>query len=342
MRKLRVLALMHADLVPPDSIDGLSAEQIAPWKTEYDVVCELETMGHHTRSLGVRSDLGVIRDAIMEDKPHIVFNLLEEFSGLGTYVPFVLGYLELIKVPYSGCNPRGLILSDNKALMRKILKHHRIPMPDFAVFAMGRSIRLPRKPPFPLIVKSTSEHGSVGISQASIVNDHDRLRERIRYVHEHLETDAIAEEYIEGRELYMGVMGHHRLQTLPIWELRFEKLKEGIPRIATERVKWDSAYQRKIGLRAAAATELPDGVELRIAKLCKRVYRILGLSGYARMDLRLTTDGKVYLLEPNPNPDLSLDEEFAESAHSIGINYEQLIQRILNLGLRYHKSAKTA
>ncbi len=333
MKKLRVLAIMRETL--PASIDDLSDRELMPIKTEYDIICALEQLGHEVRTLTVQDDLGVLREAILQWRPRIVFNILEEFAGLGTYVPYVLGYLELMNVHYTGCNPLGLILSDDKALMRKILRHHRIAMPEFVSVPRGKAVRRPRRLSFPLIVKSTTEHGSVGISQASIVTDDEKLAERVQFVHERLESDALVEQYIEGRELYMGILGNRRLETFPIWELRFENLPEGAPRIATEKVKWDPEYQERIGLRAAAARDLQEETRRRIERICKRVYRILHLSAYARMDLRLTPEGKVYLLEPNPNPDLAIDEEFSQSAKAAGMPYNDLIQRILNLGLRY-------
>jgi len=334
MTKLRVLALVDEEFVPPDSIEGLTDKEIAPWKTEYDVVVTLKELGHDTRVLGVSNELAAIREAIQEHRPRIVFNLLEEFRGLGVFVPYLLGYLELIRQPYTGCNPTGMMLTHSKALSKKILKYHRIRVPEFVVFPRNRKVKRPGHLDFPLIVKSTTEHGSVGISQASIVNDDAKLEDRVQRIHDQLGTDAIAEQYIEGRELYVGVIGNHRLQTLPVWELLFSNLAEGAPRIATEKVKWDAGYQARSGVTTKAATDLANGVKERILRVCKRAYRILGQTGYARMDLRLTAAGEIYLLESNPNPQLAYGEDFAESAHSVGVTYEQLIERILQLGVR--------
>ncbi len=337
MKKLRVLALMDKDLMPPDSIDGVSDKEMSPWKMEYDVLTTLRELGHEARPLGVGNQLGVIDEALKEFEPNVVFNLLEEFRGRGTYVPYVLGYLELIGRPYTGCNPRGLVLSDNKALTKKLLRYHRIPLPDFSVFPRGKVVRRPARLAFPLIVKAVAEHGSVGISQASVVNDDEKLKERVTFIHEQLQADAMAEEYIDGRELYVGVIGNHRLQTLPIWEMHFSNLANGALPIATDKVKWDLRYQQERGIRTAAAEGLPEELVRRIQKLSRRVYHILGQSGYARLDLRLTPDGKVHLLESNPNPNIAFGEDFAESAEAAGIHYNQLIQRILNLALHDHE-----
>lgn len=335
-KKLRILVLLHEDLVPPDSIEGMTEEQVAPFKTEFDVCATLREMGHTVWPLGVSSDLGVIREAIDEMQPDIAFNLLEEFDGVGVFDAHVVSYLELMRMRYTGCNPRGLMLAHNKALTKMVLRYHRIRVPKFGVFPIGRKVRRPAKLEFPLLVKSLTEEGSVGIAQASIVYDDQKLAERVEFIHRTVGTDAIAEQYIDGRELYVGVIGNDRLQTMPIWELHFTKLREDAPRIATGKIKWDYKYQKQIGIESAPAQNLPDGLAHEIPRLAKRIFRALSLSGYARMDLRLANDGKVYLIEANPNPQLAYGEDFAESAEAVGMDYDALLQKILNLGMRYH------
>ncbi len=334
MKKSRILVMMHESFVPPQSIEGLSDKEVAPFKTEFDVTATLREMGHQARPLGVGDDLGVIRDAIREFRPKIVFNLLEEFRGRDALIPYVLGYLELIRQPYTGCNPHGLMFATNKALQKKILRFHRIPVPDFAVFPLRRKIRVSKKLPYPMIVKSATAHGSVGIAQASIVYDEEKLRDRVQFVHEQIHTDAIAEQFIDGRELYVGVIGNRRLMTLPIWEMLFDNLPEGAPRIATSMAKWNYDYQTRAGVNTRAAVDLPDPLAARIVHLCKRAYRALGQNGYARMDLRLTPEGEAVLIESNPNPQLAYGEDFAESAEAAGLGYEVLLQRIISLGLQ--------
>jgi D-alanine-D-alanine ligase len=330
---LRVLALMHKELVPPEAAgaeDSLSAD----WKMEFDVINSLSQAGHEVRPLGLADDLRVIRAALDEWRPHIAFNLLEHFHGVPTFDQNVVGYLELLRLPYTGCNPRGLLLARDKALSKKLMAYHRIPVPDFAVFPIGRSIRRPKRLQFPLIVKSLTHEASTGISQASVVDDDSKLAERVRFIHQTHAADAIAERYIEGRELYVGIIGNQRLQVLPVWEMSFTKMPEEHWHIATDRAKWSSAYQKKHGIKTDAA-KLPQEVAERTHHLCKRVYRTLSLSGYARIDMRLDDSGRIYVLEANPNPQLAYGEDFAESAERGGIGYEALLQRILNLGLRW-------
>jgi len=334
MKKQRILALMHGDLVPPENPDPAELET-AEWKTEYHVVTTLRALGHSVHPLGVKSDLSVIREAIEAVRPHIAFNLLEAFDEVGVFDQNVVSYLELKRMPYTGCNPRGLLLARDKAISKKLLHFHRIPVPDFAVFHIGRSIRRPKRLEFPLIVKSLTQEASIGISQASVVEDEEKLRERVAFIHRSVGTDAIVERYIEGRELYVGVLGNLRLQVLPIWELLFTKMPEEAHRIATERVKWNPKYQEKRGIKTDEAKDLPEGMPARIRHLAKRVYRILELSGYARIDLRLDESGKVYVLEANPNPQLAYGEDLADSAERAKIPYQALLQRIIHLGLRW-------
>jgi D-alanine-D-alanine ligase len=333
VKRLRVLVLMHDYMVPPEDVSGQDLMTV-PWKTEHDVIVTLKELGHSVHPLGVGDDLAVVRRAVEESKPHIVFNMMEAFHELGTFDHNIVSYLELLRVPYTGCNPRGLMLARDKALSKTILHYHRIPVPDFAVVHVGRQVRPLKKLRFPVIVKSLTQEGSSGISQASVVEDDDRLRERVRFIHESIGTDAILERYIAGRELYVGILGNSRLTVFPVWELHFTKRGDEVHRIATERVKWNPKYQRKYGIKTRAA-RLPEEASARIQYLCKRVYRSLDLSGYARIDLRMDEQGKAYVIEANPNPQLGYGEDFAESAERAGVSYQQLLQRILLAGLQW-------
>ena len=335
MKKLRALVLMHETLVPPDKLDGFTEEEILDWKTEFDVVTTLKELGHHVLPLGVYDDLGDLRRATEEFKPHIWFNLLEEFHGVGVYDHHVVSYLELMKQHYTGCNPRGLLLAHDKPLAKKILSFHRISTPGFFVIARGKKTRKPAAFEFPLLVKSASEDASLGISEASVVRDESQLEDRVNFIHNQTCTDALVETFIEGRELYVGVIGNRQLKVLPIWEMLFDNAKPGSPLIATSRIKWDIKHQKKLGIRTVEASGISKAVEDKIIKTCKRAYRALSLSGYARFDLRLQDDGKVFVIEANPNPNLSYGEDFSESAEKVGYSYEQLLQKIITLGLNY-------
>lgn len=341
MKRARVLILMHEHLVPPASIAGMTEKEIHPFRMELDVNSALEKLGHDVIQVPVKEELKPIREAIKEHKPHVAFNLLVSFLDVGIYDAHVMSYLELLRTPYTGSNPRGIMLASNKPLSKKILSYHRIRVPGFSVYRLRRHrISKPKRLKFPLIVKSTVEHSSVGIAQSSIVNDDKSLKERVEFIHRYVGTSAIAEEYIEGRELTIGVLGNERLETFPVWEMFFENLPEGTENIATSKVKWDFKYQKKIGVRTGPAQDLSEKKATEIGKLAKRIFRVLNLSGYARIDLRMTDAGEVFVIEANPNPDLCSNEDLATSAAKNGIDYPKLIQRILTLGQSYRPAWK--
>jgi D-alanine-D-alanine ligase len=338
--KLRIVVLLSQELMPPDSIpEGVEKEKQA-WRTEYDVISTLKAMEHDVYPVGLRSDLAVIANAREEHKPQIVFNLLEDFEGQALFDQHVVSYLELLKQPYTGCNPRGLTLAHDKALTKKILSYHRIGVPGFAVFPMGQKVVRPHRLKFPLFVKSVVEEGSVGISQASVVNDDAKLAERVEFIHRQTSNHAIAEQYIEGREIYVSVIGNRKLQTYTPWELVINNLPDGALNIATGRLKWNPDYQRKVGLVTKPAQLAPE-LQRDLEHLSKRIYRHLCLSGYARLDYRMTNNGKFYLLEANPNPQIALNEDFADSAAHSGLKYPQLLQKIITLGLSYSATGCT-
>jgi D-alanine-D-alanine ligase len=332
-KRLRVLVLNHPDLAAPESKEGASLEQYNVWKTEYEVVSTLRELGHEVKCLHVEDELQPIRNDVTEWKPDVVFNLLEEFRGIAEFDAHVFGYLELLGVPYTGCNPRGLMLSRGKGLSKKIVGYHRVRTPGFAVCARGQAVRRPRSLTFPLIVKSLTEEASLGISQASVVEDDEKLAERVAFIHESIGTDAIVEQYIAGREFYLGILGNRRTTVLPVWELTFEKLRPGSVAIATARVKHDVQYQEKAGIFHQPAADLDARLVAHIRRTTRRIYRALELDGYARVDYRLSEGGELFYLEANPNPEFARLEEFASAADAAGIPYPRLIQRILNLAL---------
>src|ERR1700674_60121 len=335
MRRLRTLVVVHASLVPPETLEGHSDKEIEEWRTEYDVTSTLRKLRRQGRPVGLSDSLSDLRRAITDWKPHIVFNLLEEFDGIVTYDQHVVAFLELMRQPYTGCNPRGMLLSRDKVLSKQLLSYHRVPTPQFMVFARGKKPRIPKKLRFPLFVKSSTEDASLGIAHASVVADQKQLTERIAFIHDQTHSDALVEEYIEGRELYVGVLGNDRLKVLPVWEMTFGSLPENLPAIATRKVKWDRVYQQRYGITTAAAEELPEGTVARLEQLSKRIFRALHLTGYARMDFRLRPDGELFVLEANANPNISAGEDFAASALKAGMNYDDLLHRILQLGENY-------
>ena len=342
MRKLRILVAVHETLIPPDSLEGRTEQEIDEWRTEYDVVSTFKKAGHDVQCVGILDNLAELRIAIQDGKPDIVFNLLEEFDGIVSHDQHVVAYLELLRQPYSGCNPRGLMLSRDKVLSKQLLAYHRIPTPQFLLFQRDRKVLLPKRLRFPLFVKSATDDASLGIAQASVVGDPASLKERIAFVHDQTRSDALVEEFIEGREVYVGVHGNERLTVLPPWELNFGTLPPDQAAIATRKVKWDRKYQQRHGITTTRAQALPEGASERLQRLARRIYRALHLSGYARMDFRVRPDGSIFVLEANANPNLAATEDFAKSAAAVGVRYDQLLSRIVALGLSYKAVWRTA
>jgi D-alanine-D-alanine ligase len=335
MHPLRILVLVHETLVPPAALSGVGEEATADCQTEYDVVSCLAKAGHEVRPIGIGDSLTELRAAIHDWQPQVCFNLLEEFGGIVTYDQHVVAYLELLRQAYTGCNPRGMMLSRDKVLSKQILAYHRIPTPQFAVFRRGGAVRIPKSLRYPLFVKSATEDASLGISQASVVEDAARLRERIAFVHEHTQSDALVEEYVAGRELYVGVLGNARIRTLTPWEFMFGELKPGRAAIATRKAKWDYQYQERHGITSGRAEGLPPGLAEKLDRLARRIYRTLYMTGYARIDFRVREDGTPFVLEANANPNLEREEDFALAAQHDGIAYPALLERLISLGRGY-------
>jgi len=335
MKKHRILLMVHKTLVPPEDVSNLSESQIDEFRTEYDVRSTLRRLGSEVRVVGIGDHLTELRETIDDWRPHVVFNLLDEFSGIISYDHYVVAYLELIRQRYTGCNPRGMMLSRDKVLTKRVLATHRVATPAFRLFPFGRRFREPSRLRFPLFVKSATEDASLGIAQASVVEDMKGLRERVQFIHEQVQSDALVEEYIDGREIYVGVLGNSRLTTLPAWEMDFGTLADNQARIATRKVKWDRKYQAKHGIKTGTAQDLADEQREHLRRLAKRTYRALYMSGFARMDFRLCSDGRVYLLEANANPNLSKGEDLADSAKAHGVSYTALTNRIVQLGVDY-------
>ena len=335
MKKQKILLMVHKSFVPPDDIGSMTEAEVDEFRTEYDVLQTLKRLRAEVRVVGVGDQLTGLRETIDEWHPDLVFNLLDEFSGIASYDHYVVAYLELIRQRYTGCNPRGMLLSRDKVLTKRVLATHRVSTPAFRLFPFGQNFREPRRLEFPLFVKSATEDASLGIAQASLVDDMKGLRERVAFIHEQVQSDALVEEFIDGREIYVGVLGNARLTALPPWEMDFGSLSRAETRIATRKVKWDRKYQARHGIRTGKAQDLGDEQLELLRRVAKRTYRALYMSGFARMDFRLRKDGRVFLIEANANPNLSKGEDLADSAKAIGMSYTALIKRIVQLGLGY-------
>ncbi|MBN1870465.1 MAG: ATP-grasp domain-containing protein [Candidatus Omnitrophica bacterium] len=300
--------------------------------TENDVFQALMANGFSVSILGLHNTVAPLFEEIQENRPDVIFNLVEVFDDRSHLEKNMAAFLEMLGIPYTGATSDDIFICNNKGLCKKILKFHKIKTPWFYTFYRNRRVWLPKRLKLPTIVKPLCEEASRGISQASIVDNEEAFLERVRFIHQNMDMDAIAEEYIEGRELYVSVMGQKKLIVLPAREMKFGELAEDA-RVATYKAKWDEKYREKWGIKSVFAGKLANGVEEEIADVCKRAYRALNISSYLRFDIRITPDGKVYIIEPNANPCIAKIDEVAQSAMKMGISYEQLIKKIVMLAL---------
>lgn len=328
MSRKKILLLVHSDLVPPNNITHPLDRDNTPWITEYDVKSALLELGYEVEVFGIINELDSFIKKIKVFNPHIVFNLLEEFNHDTQSDYKIIALLEMMGIKYTGCNPKGLLLARDKALSKKILKHHKIGTANFFAMPKNKKRKIPKNLKYPLIVKCLYEEASYGIAKASIVSSEDKLLERIDYINQNLNQDAIIEEFIEGREFYVGITGNKKLSSFPIWELQFNNVEEPCKEIYSSRAKWNKDYRKRKGIDSGLAV-LDKQTSDKIIKICKKAYQVLELSGYARIDLRLTKDQRVFILEANPNPNIACDDEFAKSAEHGKITYTDLIQSLL-------------
>ena len=336
---MRVLALVHPDCIPPEKASFQEADW-ALWKTEYYVIHALKKLGHQVEVLGLANDLDTLKEKIKKNRPQVVFNMMEEFHGRASFEAHVPSFLEMLGVAYTGCNPQALSLCRDKGMSKKVLNYHGIVTPGFCIFARRqKKVELPSHLKFPLIVKSLTEEASLGISQDSIVTNVEKLKKRVMFVQENLETDVLVEEYIEGREFYIGVLGHKKLLVLPPWELDFGKLKDKAFPIATRNVKFSRDYCAKNNVQRGPARDLDPFVLKKMENISRSAYKALKISGYARLDFRVTPRGEVYFLEANPNAELAKGECLANAAKLHGLSYEGLISKLLSLSQSYEPAA---
>jgi D-alanine-D-alanine ligase len=328
----KVLALF--DAIRPTTIDQDLSTELATedWKTEADLLAALKTLECPAEHLAIFDDTDLIRKKVEQCSPEVIFNLADQFKNNRAFDQNIASFLELQGIPFTGCGSTGLMLCKHKGISKKILSYHRIRVPDFTIIPRARRVARPKRLKFPILVKPLKEEASLGIAQASLVEHDDDFRERVAFIHEKFDQDVIAEEYVEGRELYVGVLGHHRLEVFPVREMVFRQVPPDEPKFATYKAKWDEGYRKRWGIDSGFA-ELDPAVARRIQSLCKKIYHLLAIDGYARLDLRLTPDGQIVFIEANPNPILAESEDFAQSAIRAGYTYPDLIRRILRLGM---------
>ena len=337
-KKLKVLMLFYSPYQKPRGYDY--AQEFADpdnMYTERDVEQALLSLGHEVALLGIFNDITPLFDQIKENRPDIIFNMMEVFNDQTQLEKNMAAVLEILDIPYTGASSGHMHVCNNKALSKKIFTFHHIKVSYFHTYARGKRVGVVAKLKLPAVIKPLCEEASRGISQASIVDNPESFKERIKFIHGNMQMDAIAEEYIEGRELYVGVMGYKQITVFPPREMIFGNMPEGEPRIATYKAKWDDTYRKKWGIKSTAVSQLPEGWQKNIDDVCRRAYRALELDSYVRFDIRVTASGEVYIIEPNANPCIAKIDEVAQAALKAGISYEDLIQKILDLGLLRHE-----
>jgi D-alanine-D-alanine ligase len=321
------------DTLHPDWEDADYKREVAARKleeAEYDVARALMAKGHEVLLIGVAEALSPALERLTAYQPKLVFNGCEAFRGYAHHEYAVAAVLEMHGYRYTGSSPTGLLVARNKSLTKKILAYHGIRVPAFAEFHPGDELVRPSELRFPLIVKPLLEDASVGIAQASVIEDDASLAERVKFIHDKFNQAAIVEELIDGRELYVGLLGNDRLEVLPIVEMTFGEPENGEHRIATYKAKWDEEYRKRKKIRNVFAKGLTEDVTAKIGDICTTAFHALSLQDYARVDLRLTHDNEVYVLEVNPNPFLAEEHEMANAAEKAGMQYLELIQRIVD------------
>jgi D-alanine-D-alanine ligase len=327
--KILTLFDLSIPLKPEQYADYMKTDD---WASEAHILATLKKLGYEAVPLGVHDDLDLLISEMRRHQPDLIFNLSEAFRGDRQFEPHIVSLIELLGIPYTGASPQALKICKDKGLAKKILSYHRVKVPHFLISRKASPLRTLGELRFPVFIKPLNLEASEGISQLSFAETKKDALERVRYLHDRFETDVIVEEYISGREIYVGVIGNERLASFPPRELFFREFPENEPRFASFKAKWDDDYRKKWGIRTGSAN-LPEDVRDKLDELCKKIYRVLGLSGYGRVDLRITPEGEIYCIEANPNPSIEKDGDFALSAIKSGMTYDDLIQKIINLGL---------
>lgn len=299
-------------------------------EAEYDVARALMAGGHDVRMIGIGDEIGPLLERLAAFQPKLVFNGCEAFRGHARHEYAVAAVLDLYGYRYTGSSPTALLVARNKSLTKKILAYHDIRVPAFAEFHEGDDLVRPSELRFPLIVKPLLEDASVGIAQASVVEDDDSLKQRVEFIHVKHHQAAIVEELVDGREVYAGLIGNDDVQVLPLTEMTFGEPDTGEHQIATYKAKWDEDYRKRKNIKNVFAKGVSEALTARITEICSTAFHALWLQDYGRIDVRLTHDDEVYVLEVNPNPFIAYEHEMANAAEKAGLKYNAFIQRIVD------------
>ena len=332
---MRILLLFDvARPVAPDVAYTAEAFLQEDKTAEASVLSSLERLGHDVVTMAVFDNVGDVFDKIKSCAPDLVFNQCESFHDNRAQEPNIPALLDLMKIRYTGSGPDGLLLCKDKALAKELLSHHRVRVPRFVVSHLRSPLRRLQHFGYPAFVKPVGQEASDGIAKASFVRDEREAIERLRYLHQRFNSDAMIEEYIEGRELYVSVLGNRRRVVFPPREIFFENVPDDEPKFATSHAKWNDAYRKRWGITNGPAADLPETVRKDLHKLARNVYAWLRIRGFGRIDIRLSHRDEMFVIEANPNPSLACDDDFPQSANAGGMTYDAMIQEIVNAALQ--------
>ncbi|MFN3698548.1 MAG: ATP-grasp domain-containing protein [Pseudobdellovibrio sp.] len=333
MKKLKIVLLFDIAIkMDPKEYRGYWSTP--DWKTENDVRKALVRLGHQVIPFGLYDDLEPFIKIVRDEKPDLVFNMSEAFSGQRKLEPHITALMEMLGVPFTGAGAKCLQLCKDKGLTKVILDYHDIKTPQFIVFQKGKSISTKAlgKFPFPGFVKPLQLESSEGISQQSYVVNAKEAIARVQFIQERYQSDVIIEEFIDGREVYVSILGNEKLNVFPVRELFFKQMPDHEPKFATYQSKWNQNYRKKWGIDSDWAKNLSEPMQKKLDETCKKIYKLLQIQGFGRIDLRIRND-EIYFIEANPNPSIAAKEDYALSAHKAGVEYEDLIAKIVSLSL---------
>ncbi len=331
MKSLKILLLFDVSIHVPAE-EYTNYWNTPDWRTEKDVRQALTKLGHEVIPFGIFDDIEPFLKIVREQKPDLVFNMSEAFSGKRDFEPNLTALMQLVGVPFTGAGPMSLQLCKDKGLTKIILGYHQIRTPKFLVAKKSKPIQSLKKFKFPAFIKPLQLESSEGISQVSYAENEKEALARVKFIHERLGADAIIEEYIDGREVYVSILGNDKLSVFPPRELFFKEVPKDEPKFATYKSKWDLEYRKKWGIDSDWIAEMPETTQKKLAEICKKIYRLLHIQGFGRIDLRIK-DENIYFIEANPNPSIAKKEDYALSAGKAGVEYEELIAKIVSLSL---------
>jgi D-alanine-D-alanine ligase len=308
---------------------------------EYDYVAErLNALGLNAYTLNIRDSLQKMLDNFKEQKPDVIFNFVEIYREDSRLEMNIVGLYELLGIPYTGAPALALANCQNKILAKRMLSSNGVRVPPFFI-VKKKSRQYRHKLNYPLLIKPSLEDASVGIENESIVYNSRQLKERIEYVLHYFEQPVLVEEFIEGRELNVAVMGSNRLRVLPISEIDFTKMPDHLHNIVSYQAKWDPHHESYHKTIPKCPAPIPKKIEERAKKTAIKAFKIMGCRGYARVDMRLSKNKRLYVLEVNPNPDLTEGAGFMRSAEHAGMSYGQALKRIVNYAVRKNGKVKS-